>query len=320
MVAEGLDASGLTSWAGRVLVERGGGKLRVLTTLVILVVAILAALISVNGAVSALLPVVVVIASRSKIVPARLLIPLAFGAHAGALLTLTGSPVNVLLSEYAEQETGKPFGYFEFAWVGVPMLLGTVLISIFIANKLIPARTPDVLARDLSDQVRVLARDYAVVEHDAVNAEVGLAEVLIAPRSGLEGSTAFPGMETDSGDLVIAAIKRGGDELDGRVELQAGDVLLLKGRWDDLDVNLRDPDVVVVDEPDAVRRQAAPLGWRAWTALGILLGMVMLLSTGALPPAAPACSPPPPWCSPMWCRSRVRTGPLCGPRCCWWPA
>lgn len=285
VVAEGLDASGLTSWAGRVLVERGGGKPRVLTTLVILVVAILAALISVNGAVSALLPVVVVIASRSKIVPARLLIPLAFGAHAGALLTLTGSPVNVLLSEYAEQETGKPFGYFEFAWVGVPMLLGTVLISIFIANRLIPARTPDVLARDLSDQVRVLARDYAVVEHDAVNAEVGLAEVLIAPRSGLEGSTAFPGMETDSGDLVIAAIKRGGDELDGRVELQAGDVLLLKGRWDDLDVNLRDPDVVVVDEPDAVRRQAAPLGWRAWTALGILLGMVVLLSTGALPPA-----------------------------------
>lgn len=285
VVAEGLDASGLTSWAGRILVERGGGRPRVLTTLVILVVALLAALISVNGAVAALLPVVVVVASRASIVPARLLVPLAFGAHSGALLTLTGSPVNVLLSEYAEQETGKPFGFFEFAWVGLPLLAGSILLALFVANRFIPERAPDVLTRDLSDQVRVLANEYPVVEADQVNAEVGLAEVVIAPRSGLAGTTAFPGMETDSGDLVIAAIKRGGDDIDGSTTLQAGDVLLLQGTWTNLDVNLQDPDVVVVDDPDALRRQAAPLGWRAWVALSILVAMVALLATGALPPA-----------------------------------
>lgn len=285
VVAEGLDASGLTAWAGRILVERGGGKPRLLTTMVILVVAVLAALISVNGAVAALLPVVVVVASRAKIVSAKLLVPLAFGAHAGALLTLTGSPVNVLLSEYAEQETGRPFGFFEFSLVGLPLLVGSVLVALFVSNRLIPARTPDVLTRDLSDQVRLLAREYPIVDADQVNAEEGLAEVVVAPRSGLAGSTAFPGMETDSGDLVIAAITRGGDHLDGSVELQAGDVLLLKGRWDDLDVNLADPDVLVVDQPDAVRRQSAPLGWRAWTALAVLVAMVVVLATGALPPA-----------------------------------
>jgi len=62
-------------------------------------------------------------------------------------------------------------------------------------------------------------------------------------------------------------------------------VLLVQGTWEALDRQLADPDVLVVDEPDAVRRQAAPLGWRAWTALGILGAMVVLLATGLLPPA-----------------------------------
>ncbi len=287
VVAEGLDSSGVTSWAGRILVERGGGNQRILTALVIVVVALLSALISVNGSVAALLPVVVVIASKAKIVPARLLVPLAFGAHSGALMTLTGSPVNVLLSEYAEHETGRPFGFFEFAGVGIPLFIGSVLIAMFFANRLIPKRSPDVITRDLSDQIRVLAREYPVVAGDDVNfnEHTGLAEVVIAPRSGLVGSSAFPGMVTESGDLVIAAIRRGGDVIDGKTKLQPGDMLLLEGRWEHLDSNLRDPDVVVVDEPDAVRRQAAPLGWRAWAALGILASMVLLLATGALPPA-----------------------------------
>src|SRR5690606_29719224 len=69
------------------------------------------------------------------------------------------------------------------------------------------------------------------------------------------------------------------------VVLRAGDVLLLRGRWDALDRNLPDPDVVVVDQPDAVRRQVAPLGRRSWIALAILVVMVVLLATGVWPPA-----------------------------------
>ena len=92
VVSEGLDASGLTAWTGRLLVKRGGGNPVVLTVLVMIVVAVLSALVSPNGAVAALLPVVVVVATRIKVAPAWLLLPLAFGAHSGALLTLTGSP------------------------------------------------------------------------------------------------------------------------------------------------------------------------------------------------------------------------------------
>ena len=66
-----------------------------------LLVAGLTALISVNGAVAALLPVVVVIAVRLGRSPSQLLMPLVFGAHAGSMLALTGTPVNVIVTEAA---------------------------------------------------------------------------------------------------------------------------------------------------------------------------------------------------------------------------
>ena len=85
---------------------------------------------------------------------------------------------------------------------------------------------------------------------------------MIPPRSGLAGETAFPGMVTESGDLVVLAIQRGEEDLLGETTLEVGDTLLLRGTWGALDEHLDDPDVLVVDEPDQVRRQAAPLGSR----------------------------------------------------------
>ena len=66
-----------------------------------LLVAVLTALINVNGAVAALVPVAVVMAVRLGRSPSQLLLPLAFGAHAGSLLALTGTPVNVIVSDAA---------------------------------------------------------------------------------------------------------------------------------------------------------------------------------------------------------------------------
>jgi di/tricarboxylate transporter len=92
-------------------------------------------------------------------------------------------------------------------------------------------------------------------------------------------------MVTESGDLVILAVQRGGeDQGSGTTVLVAGDTLLLQGTWDALSSNTIDPDVIVVDTPDTIRRQAAPLGSKAKVALIVLAGMVVLLATGIVPP------------------------------------
>jgi di/tricarboxylate transporter len=96
----------------------------------------------------------------------------------------------------------------------------------------------------------------------------------------------FPGMVTESGDLIVLAVQRRG-ESQGHDEtvLAAGDTLLLQRTWKALDEHLADPDVLVVDSPELVRRQAVPMGAGAKQALAVLLGMVILLATGLVPSA-----------------------------------
>lgn len=113
----------------------------------------------------------------------------------------------------------------------------------------------------------------------------GLAEVVIPPRSALIGRALFPGMVTDSGDLVVLAVQRGGVDIEPGETLIAGDTLLLEGSWEALDLRLDDPDVLVVNSPDLVRRQAVPMGAGAGVTLGVLAALVAMLATGILPPA-----------------------------------
>jgi di/tricarboxylate transporter len=249
---------------------------------------VLTALISVNGSVAALLPVVAVMAVRLHLSPAQLLLPLAFGAHAGSLLALTGSPVNVIVSESASDAGVGRIAFFEFALVGVPLVAGTIAIVVLFGERLLPTRNVRGMTRDLSDLGHLLVEQYSL--EDDPNALVsrgsGLAEVVVPPRSALVGQTVFPGMVTESGDLVILAVQRRSEDLLGETELAVGDTLLLQGAWSALEHHLDDPDVLVVDEPGAIRRQAVPLGPGARRTLVVLAAMVALLVTGAVPPAA----------------------------------
>jgi len=86
VVSEALDSTGVTAWAGQQLLARAGGSRTRVVALTMLLVAVVTALISVNGAVAALLPVAAVMAVRLRMSPSQLLLPLAFGAHAGSLV------------------------------------------------------------------------------------------------------------------------------------------------------------------------------------------------------------------------------------------
>jgi di/tricarboxylate transporter len=91
-------------------------------------------------------------------------------------------------------------------------------------------------------------------------------------------------MITDDGDLVVVGIQRGGRDL-ATAHLQAGDAIALQGPWHALEARSEDPGVLAVDDPGIVRRQAVPFGLRAWEAVAVLVGMVVLLVTGIVPPA-----------------------------------
>jgi di/tricarboxylate transporter len=287
VVAEALDATGITGWVGQQLMARSGSSAARMLALMMVVCALLTVFLTPNGAVAALVPVVAVMAVRTGRAPSQLLMPLAFASMAGSLFALTASPVNVLVSEAADEAGVGTFGFFEFALVGIPLFAGTLAIVLTVGKRLLPTRTPKTVKRDFSSHARTLVEQYGldVDPGSLLTHGRGVAEVVIPPRSGLIGEAAFPGMVTDSGDLVVIAIQRREEDLAGETTLEAGDTLLLRGTWSDLDYHVADPDVLAVDDPDAVRRQTVPLGRGAGRSLGVVGVMIVLLATGVTPPA-----------------------------------
>jgi Na+/H+ antiporter NhaD/arsenite permease-like protein len=161
VVSEALDATGVTTWVGQRLIAATRGRRERLVVALLAFAALLTALITPNGSVAALLPMAAVIAIRLDVAPSKLLIPLAFAAHAGSLLVLTGSPVNVLVSQAAEDADAGSFGFFEFALVGVPLVLGTLALVLAFGPRLLPERRPRSLPADLSSHARTLLDQYS---------------------------------------------------------------------------------------------------------------------------------------------------------------
>ena len=292
IVTNALEATGLSVLAGQRLGAWSGSSALRLLVLTMVICAFLSALISVNAAVAALVPVAVVTAVRLHEAPSRLLMPLAFAGHAGSMLALTGAPKNIIVSEASRDAGTGYFGFFEFALVGIPLLVGTVAIVVLVGHRLLPTRDAHHIDDDFRDHAATLLRHYGL---DGSRAEPlygehsGVVEVVIRPRSQLIGETVFPGMVTESGELVVLAVHRGGAPTGSEpTVLVAGDSLLLEGTWRALSNHLDDPDVLVVDSPDEVRRQTAPFGRQAKLTLVIVVVMVALLATGSVPPAAAA--------------------------------
>jgi di/tricarboxylate transporter len=365
VVSEGLDATGVTTWVGQAVVSRAGTGVRKLLLFTMLLSAGLTALIGLNGAVAALLPMTIVMAMRRSRQPSRLLMPLAFAGSAGSLLLLTGSPVNVVISDAAKSAGVGAFGFAEFAIVGVPVVIGTLAIVLLFGDRLVPQRTSEVLPPDLSEHARMLVEHYSIenVVHERVTDDSdligqprigvdltgypgvsvitvvddsgrptsegaleagdritvigdvdvalqfavdhrldvagvrsqqdlaeglispygGAAEVVIPPRSALAGRTVQPGQVVNGGVIILAVSRNDRPLPPEPVELLVGDILLVEGSWSLLDEVEDHKDVLVVDSPELVRRQAVPLGPRSTTALAILGVMVLLLTTGVIP-------------------------------------
>ncbi|MEU4196396.1 SLC13 family permease [Kribbella sp. NPDC026611] len=286
VVSEGIDSTGVTAWVGQAIVRYAGTTRSRLLIAVTSLCAVLSALITLNGAVAALLPLVVMLAVRIGQPPSRMLMPLSFAGSAGALLMLTGTPVNIIVSDASADAGEGPFAFFSFALVGVPLVAGTIAISVLLGPRLLPSARPAHPAVDFARHAETLELHYALGgTEELMSRDSGVVEAVVPPRSSLIGETVYSGMQRGA-DLVIVAVQRMGKDRGGKpTQLAEGDALLVRGPWSALDELTRDRDILLVDSPELIRRQAVPWGRRASIAVTILGAMVVLLATGAVPPA-----------------------------------
>ena len=99
VVGEGLSRTGVTAYFGDKLIGSARGNPLRLLVLAMLATAILSGFISNAGTVATLMPAIVLASWGVRGTPSGFLIPVAFAANAGGLLTLTGTPPNIVVAD-----------------------------------------------------------------------------------------------------------------------------------------------------------------------------------------------------------------------------
>ena len=113
--------------SGRLLRLAGNSELK-LFFLVMLVTATVAAFVSNTGTVALLLPIILAMAKTSGTSPAKLMMPLAFASSMGGILTLIGTPPNLIVDNYLREHNKPGFEFFDFLPIGIICLAVGLLL------------------------------------------------------------------------------------------------------------------------------------------------------------------------------------------------
>ncbi|MBL9119276.1 MAG: SLC13 family permease [Phycisphaerae bacterium] len=170
--------------------------------------------------VAVLIPVVTDWAKRSRIPVSRLLMPLSYATILGGTITLIGTSTNLVVMGLVREASAKPspmsglraIGFFELAWVGVPLAIVGISYIILLNRTLLPVRTPVI---DIDEDARQYTSRVRVVPGGPL---VGLT----IEQAGLRG---LPG-------LFIVGIERGDDRVSApgpETVLRANDIVVFAG-------------------------------------------------------------------------------------------
>jgi di/tricarboxylate transporter len=393
IVGEGLSRTGATAYFGDKLIGAARGNALRLLVLSMAATAVLSGFISNTGTVATLMPAVVLASWGVRKVPSGYLIPIAFAANAGGLLTLTGTPPNIVVTDALRGAGFRAFGFFEFALIGIPLLIVAVAYTATIGRRLLPTRRsgdappmldeemdeladlysldgdlyrmrvrkpspligsslresdlgrrfsisvlqiephpdePNLLEQNLPAPVRermeamtaeppalpdpdqtinyndvlivsgtparahelevvmqlgVLPIDDAGQElGELLSQEIGIAEVLLTPRSSYIGKVVSHGAVGKTFGVVILGLRRGDRVLPTTEPLKFGDALLVRGTWEAIrTIADEQRNFVVVGQPEEIASQVTELNAKSWLSIGILVAMVALMVTGLVP-------------------------------------
>ena len=144
VVGAAMFYTGLAQKIGNGVVKVSGTSENGLMFGIMVVAAALSSVLSNTGTAACLLPVVLGICSAAKIPASRQLMPLAFAAGLGGVITMVGTPPNIIANG-ALQAAGikDTFGFFEYAWIGIPLTVVGILYMMFIGKHLLPAAALD---------------------------------------------------------------------------------------------------------------------------------------------------------------------------------
>ncbi len=184
--------------------------------------AILSALMNNVAALALLMPATIDSAKKAKRSPALLLMPLSFGSILGGLITLIGTPPNIVIAHYRETVAGEPFSMFDFSPVGVVVAFVGVIFLGLVGWRFLPK---DRQAKTATDEL------YDIDDY--------VAECVVAEGSAAIGQKVKDIDDiADSCDVRIAGLIRGGKRilrLSRTRVIKEKDILIMKAGPKELD-------------------------------------------------------------------------------------
>jgi di/tricarboxylate transporter len=221
VVSRGLSNSGAIELLSRFLIDKSR-SLRAHIGIMAGFAAALSAVMNNVAALALLMPLDMQVAARAKRSPALSLMPLSFASILGGMITLIGTPPNIVIAEFRNDALGAPYQMFDFAPVGLACAgIGLIFLTT-VGWRLIPA----------------VSR-----QHDAPRElfELGdfVAEVVVAEKSNVIGRQVRDlddAVEEHEG-AIVGLIRRG-RRMPGmarRVEIRKGDVLVVQASPDGID-------------------------------------------------------------------------------------
>ena len=178
------------------------------------VTAICSAFMNNVGALALMLPVALKIAAESQRAPSQMLMPISFASLLGGLITLIGTPPNIIIASVRHESTGAAFTLFDFAPVGLAVAAVGVLFIGLVGWRLLPAQ------RDSLEQIE---------EHFHIGDYI--VELRIPDDSPMVGRRVAELEELAQDDVAVVALERRGDRMlapSAYLRLQADDILILE--------------------------------------------------------------------------------------------
>ncbi|MEM7196045.1 MAG: SLC13 family permease [Pseudomonadota bacterium] len=221
IVSRGLSNSGAIELIAKYVID-AGRSLFMHISIMSGVAAALSAIMNNVAALALLMPIDIQAAAKAKRSPALSLMPLSFASILGGLITMIGTPPNIIIAAFRGEALGEPFGMFDFSPVGIVAAVAGVLFIALVGWRLIPVSRGDQGAGKKLFEIQEYVAEVRVGEKSSV----------------IDRKIRDLDDEVEDLDVAVIGLIRRGKRFPGharREVIRKGDLLVIEANADAID-------------------------------------------------------------------------------------
>jgi di/tricarboxylate transporter len=180
VVGGGIFQTGLANMVSRKMLKLAGTNETRMLVMIMVVTAAIGAFVSNTGTIAVMMPIVVSLAMSAKTNPGRLLMPLAFASSMGGMLTLIGTPPNMVIQEVLSGSGYNGISFFTYTPIGL-VCIAVGIVSMLFLRRFLPQNEKDEGDRRTGRSLKDLAKKYQLTQN--------LYRVQVSPHSPIRFKT-----------------------------------------------------------------------------------------------------------------------------------